>query len=222
MRHEIIQVATEKFLENGYSRTTFKSIGDELTTSTGHITYFFPTKDHLLAVLTDLLCRFQWKMVEKEADDGLSSVMAICLELTAMAVMCEEDAVAKEFYLSCYTSPLCIDIIRRSDTARAKEVFRDFCPDWTDEQFTEAGILVSGIEYATLMTTGDPVSLETRIAGALDNILGIYGVPKDTRSLKINRVLSMDYRQIGRRMLDDFRRYVEDANEQALNDLLRQ
>ena len=91
-----------------------------------------------------------------------------------MAAVCEKDPIAKEFYLSTYSSPLCLDIIRRNDAERNKKVFKDYCPEWSDEQFAEAEVLVSGIEYATLMTAGDPVSLETRISGALNNILSIW------------------------------------------------
>ena len=219
---EIIQTATRMFLENGYSTTSIKAIANALDMSTGHLTFYFPTKEHLLAELVDMLCNFQWKMIEEEANDGLSSIMAICLELTAMAAICDTNAAAKDFYLSTYSSPMCLEIIRKNDTARAKEVFAQHCPDWTDEQFAEAEVLVSGIEYATLMTVGDPVSLETRIAGALNGILQIYNLPEETRRMKIRRVLAMDYRAIAERMLAELKQFVIDTNEQALAALYRE
>ena len=218
---KIIRVGTKQFLEQGYSATTAKSVASVLNISPGNLTFHFPSKEHLLAELTDLLCRFQWELMKKEAEDGVSSVMAACLELTAMAAACEEDEIAKDFYLSAYTGPLCMAIIRKNDAARAKTVFASFCSDWTDEQFDEAEILVSGIEYATLMTAGADVPLETRISGALNQILSIYGVPEETRKAKIGRVLRMDYRTIGRRTMSEFKQFVEQANEQALLDLLK-
>lgn len=218
---EIIQVASEMFLNTGYSSTTIKELSRKLEMSPGNITFYFPSKEHLLAELVDMLCNFQWKMMETEANDGLSSVMAICLELTAMATVCEDDAVAKDFYLSTYSSPLCLEIIRRNDIRRSKEVFGEYVPDWTDEQFAEAEILVSGIEYATLMTTSDTVCLETRIIGALDNILSIYKVPEEIRKTKVNKVLAMNYRDVGKRVLKEFKKYVEKANKQALLELLK-
>lgn len=210
------------FLEQGYTATSTKQIADELDIALGNLNYHFPTKEHLLAELVDMLCNFQWKMIEEEANDGLSSIMAICLELTAMAAICDTNAAAKDFYLSTYSSPMCLEIIRKNDTARAKEVFAEYCPDWTDEQFAEAEVLVSGIEYATLMTAGDPVSLETRIAGALNSILQIYNLPAETRMLKIRRVLAMDYRAIAELMLAELKQFVIDTNEQALEALYRE
>ncbi|MBR4073494.1 MAG: TetR/AcrR family transcriptional regulator [Clostridia bacterium] len=220
-RLEIVQIASKHFLEKGYTNTSIRALCNELEMSPGNITFHFPSKEHLLAELVDMLCNFQWKMMEKESGDGLSSIMAICLELTAMATMCEDDEIAKDFYLSSYSSPICLEIIRKNDTERARKVFGEYRPDWNDEKFAEAEILVSGIEYATLMTAGEPVSLENRISGALNNILSIFGVPEEIRENEIKKVFAMDYRNIGRRVLKDFKKYVEKANEQAFRDLLK-
>lgn len=218
---EIITEATKQFLEKGYTKTSANAVAKALGMSQGNLTFHYPTKEHLLAILVDMLCEFQWKRMEQEANDGISSVLAICLELTAMASACESDETIKDFFLSAYSSPLSLDIIRKNDAKRAKEVFGSYRPDWTDEQFAEAEILVSGIEYATLMTAGDPVPLETRIAGALNNILGIYGVPEETRQIKLQKVFTMDYITLGKRVLDDFKQYVTVANDEAFQTLIK-
>ena len=218
---EIVQEASRQFLEKGYTATTISAISKELGMSTGNLTFHFPTKEHLLAQLVELLCDFQWKLMEEEADEGYSSIMAICLELTSMVGACEADPVIKDFFLSAYSSPMCLEIIRRNDTARSQKVFASHRPDWTEEQFAEAEILCSGIEYATLMTAGNPVSMETRISGALNNILGIFGIPEEIRKIKIKKVFAMDYKNLGKRVLREFREYVEQANEQAFLDLLK-
>lgn len=218
---EIITEATKQFLEKGYTNTSANAVAKALGMSQGNLTFHYPTKEHLLAILVDMLCEFQWKRMEQEANDGISSVLAICLELTAMASACESDETIKDFFLSAYSSPLSLDIIRKNDAKRAKEVFGSYRPDWTDEQFAEAEILVSGIEYATLMTAGDPVPLETRIAGALNNILGIYGVPEETRQIKLQKVFTMDYITLGKRVLDDFKQYVTVANDEAFQTLIK-
>ena len=219
-RLDIIRCATTVFLEQGYSAASTKKIADELDIGTGNLTYHFPTKEHLLAELVDMLCDFQWKLMEEEANDGISSVLALCLELTSMTSASEDDPVIKDFFLSAYSSPLCLSIIRKNDAARAKEVFRAYRPDWTDEQFAEAEILASGIEYATLMTAGDPVPLKTRITGALNNILGIYGIPDEIRKSKLEKVFSIDYHGLGKRILEEFKQYVAESNDRAFRELL--
>ena len=218
---DIIRCAAELFFEQGYSATSPKHICDALDISTGNLTYYFPTKEHLLAVFVEMLCDFQGELMEMEANEGVSSVLSICLELTAMAAMCEDSVIAKEFYLATYTSPICLEIIRRNDAKRAMQVFKEYCPDWTDEQFAEAETIVSGIEYATLMTTPDSAPLEIRMAGALYCILGVYNIPEEDRKKKIEKVLKMDYRRIGRRVLTEFKNFLDETNEAALEELIR-
>ena len=214
----MVRVANRMFLERGFSNTSVKAIAQELGISTGHITFYYPTKEHLLALLVEKLCDFQWQMMNQTVDEGKTSLMAICLELVAMAAICEENEIAKDFYLSSYTNPMCLEIIRKSDTRRAKEVFAEYCKGWNDESFAEAETLVSGIEYATLMTTHDSASLEIRIAGALNQIMTLYNVPADVRKMKIDKVLAMDYGNIGRRIFTEFTEYIDSENSQLLEE----
>lgn len=219
---EIIAEASKQFLEKGYSNATISAIAKELKMSPGNLTFHYPTKEYLLAELVDILCAYQWELVMQEVKEGFSSTMAICLELTTMASACEDDPIIKDFFLSSYSNPLCLDIIRKNDTKRAKEVFGKYRPEWTDEQFAEAEILVSGIEYATLMTTGDTVSLETRISGALHNILGIYGIPETERNTMVQKVFAMDYKNLCKRILADFKKYVSKTNKETFRKLTNQ
>lgn len=217
---EIICVASRMFLEKGYTATTIKAISNELEMSTGNLTFYFPSKEHLLTELAELLVAFQRHLLARETEDGRSSLMAICLELAAMAAMCEENPVARDFYLSTYISPMALAVIRKSDADRAQQVFGPGLPDWTEENFREAEVLVSGIEYGTLMTTENGPPLEARIAGGLNHIMQIYRIPEQTRKMKISRVLAMDYRGIGSRVFREFLEFVEQNNEQAIEELL--
>ena len=207
---EIIRVASKMFLEKGYSKTTAKSICDVLEISTGNLTFYYPTKEHMLAVFVRMLCDYQWKMMEKEKTEGNGSVMAVCMELTEMIIMCHEDEIVREFFLAAYTSPMTLEIIRENDAGRAKEVFGEFNPEWTDQQFVEAEILVSGIEYASLIPMEEPISLELRIAGAVDAVLKVFNVPEELRQKKIRRMQELDCRKIGKRALKELKKYIED------------
>lgn len=216
---EIIQVACQMVLENGYHKTTIKQIADALQISPGHVMFYFPSKEHLLAELVELLCNFQWKAMQHVVEEGNTSLIAVCLELMAMASMCEDDPIAWDFYIASYTNPIPLDMIRKNDVTRAKLVFGEYCMDWEDSQFQEAEVLVSGIEYATLMTTLTSAPLQIRISGALNAIMQIYRVPEQIRMQKIQRILAMDYHSIGKRILEEFKTYVAQKNEQAIEEL---
>lgn len=219
-KKEIVQVATRLFLEQGFTDTSVKFISDTLDISTGNLTFHYPTKEHLLAVLVEMLCDFQWHTIEVALDEGSSSLMAMCLELPAMAAICEENSVAKDFYLSAYTHPMTLNIIRTNDRKKAEKIFAPYCGDWKGVDFDEAETLVSGIEYATLMTTDYSPELSVRVAGALKGILKIYGVPDDQCEDCINKVLQMDYQSVGRRFMKNFTDYVRSVSEQQLEQYL--
>ena len=127
----------------------------------------------------------------------------------------------RDFFVSAYSHPMTLENIRANDVEKMKRVFGAFCPDWTDEQFIEAEAIVSGIEYATLMTTKHSAPLPTRIKGALNAIMKIFNVPEELRSAKMQKVLAMDYAAIGRRVFADFKQYVSQTNEKAIEDLLK-
>ena len=212
-RMDIIRAATGMFLEKGYSATSPRAISDALHISTGNLTYHFQTKEHLLAVLVEMLCDFQWQVMQGVVHQGHTSLLAVCLELSAMAAICEEDEIARDFYLSSYSHPLTLEIIRQNDCKRSRLVYGQFCPHWKEEDFIAAEILVSGIEYATLMPAGDTVPLERRITGAINTILTTYHVPETLRKEVIGEVLAGDYRAIGKQFLTGFKSYVEQVND---------
>lgn len=219
-RLDIVRTATKMFLDKGYSATSSREVSRDLKISPGNLTYYFPTKGDMLAILIRMLADFQWETVCRTVNDGETPITALCFELTAMAAMCEENEVARNLYLSAYTEPKTLAIIRRGDAARAREVFREFCADWTEERFAETEIIVSGIEYATMMTLPDGPPLETRIEGAMDAILRLYHVPRERRRMKIERALSLDYRTYGGELFDKFKQYVAEISETRFSEWL--
>ena len=217
-KKEIILTSTRMFLERGYYATSIKAISDELGISTGNLTFHFPTKEDLLSVLVRMLYTFHWDTTEHAAGTDRISLEAVCLELPMMAAVCEENPVARDFYLNAYMHTKTLQIIQTNDVARAAQVYSPWCPDFTPQDYALAQILVSGIEYATLMTTPDTPSLEQRLPSALSGILAIYRIPAEKRKAVVSTVLSTDYRKMGRSLLENFIAYTRDLSEDALEE----
>lgn len=214
---EIVQVATELFLENGYTNVTISHIADEIGISKGNLTFHFPTKENILAELIKRLSDFQWKKMGTEVAIGHTSLIAYLFEITAMAGSCYENPIAKDLYVSAFTSPLSLRIVREAATKKAKQIFAPYRPDWTDTDYILAGNIVSGIEYAIFTTERQQeIALGRKISGTLNTIMKIYNVPKDVRDISIQKVLEMDYYEMGHRMLNEFYQYVEEVNQKAL------
>lgn len=216
-RLEIIQVALRLFLREGFTNVLVSDITKEIGISKGTFTFHFPTKESLLAELIESLCAFQWQVMDQEVAEGNTSLNAYLFELATMAGSCYENPIAKELYIAAYVHPMTLCIIRENDTIKAKKIFEEYCPDWKDTDFALAENIVSGIEYAMFVTENEiGIALDDKIAGSLDAIMKIYGVPKEVRDRSIHNVLEMDYRRIGQRILRDFSDYVETVNRKAL------
>lgn len=218
---QIIRLAAHLFIEEGYSKTTFNKVAKQLDISPGNITFYFPSKEHLLAVLVDEMFDFQEWLMDYEAREGASSLLSYCLELTSIAAACEEDEVTRDFFASSYSSAMILHMIRENDTEKTKRIFASYRPEWTDEEWRATENIVSGIEFATIMTCEVDTPLPKQIEKALDSILMLYGVPEELRRQKIEKVLAMDYRNIGRRILKGFKEYIDKVNEENLKEARR-
>ena len=217
----IIKAATELFFENGFTKTTPAELCKKADIGTGNLTYYFPTKEHLLAVLVQMMIDYQWAEMENATDEGKSSLLAYCLELTTLTAIGEEIPQMRDFLIAAYSHPMTLDLIRANDVEKIKRVFAEYTEGWSDEKFIETETLISGIEYATIMQTEHTASLEYRIEGALDTIMMMFGVPEELRKTKIAKVLAMDYRAIGKKVCEDFKQYVTEVNETALEEVLK-
>ena len=218
---QIIRLAAKLFIDEGYTNTSFARVAKELDLSTGNITFYFKSKEHLLAVLVDEMFDFQRNLLEQYADEGKTSLLAYCLELTTIAAASEEDNAARDFFISAYSSEMTLGLIRENNTQKTKSIFGEYHPEWTDKQWTAMENIVSGIEYATIMTLEEDVPLPLRIETALNSIMTLYGVPEEMRKIKIEKIFAIDYRALGKHVLREFKVYINKVNEKKLKQAIR-
>ena len=203
-KYEILQCATRLFLEKGYTDTYVTTIAKELQISTGNLTFWFPTKEHILAELVRELFAFQWGAEEQR--ETLSDYL---FELVLIASVCEVNPNIKDLILAVYTHPMSLGIIRESDTERAKRIFGEYCSEWTDADFVLAENVASGIEYSMLVTeNAENVTFEQRVTSALDTVMMLYKVPEDARKKLLKEVMAKDYRSKGSLVFEKFCAFV--------------
>ena len=213
----IIHKGTALYIENGFTATTNMQICKALDISPGQLTFHFPTKEHLLVELIERLCSFQWDVMEHNTDKGENPLLCYCLELTAMAAMCEDNPNAKDLYLAAYTHSMSLEIIRSWDIKKTMRIFSKYRSTWAEADFFKAEMLISGIEFSTLITDcTEDLTLHDKISCALDSILMIYGVPEKERAETISAALSMDYHEIGNSVLKQFIEHLKAETESAL------
>lgn len=213
----IIQLVSKRYVENGFTATDTKVIAKELGISTGNINFHYPTKEHLLTEFVKELCDFQWRMIDILENEDKSPLLALCIEFATMAAAADENSAMRDIYLSAYTHPMPLAVIRENDARKTKLIFAEFCPDWSDEQFEIMENLYSGIEYGTFSALGNAgQSLDLIVATGIDSILRLYNVPEEIRGQKIEKIIAMDYRSLARSILTDFKDYITAVNWQAV------
>ena len=200
-RYEILQCATKLFLEKGYTDTYVTAIAKSLQISTGNLTFWFPTKEHILAELVRELFSFQWGTEENEPD----LLLAYLFELVLIAAVCEENPKVKDLILAVYTHPMSLAIVREYDTKRAQKIFRAYCEGWTPTDYVLAENVASGIERAMLVTENtEGVTFEQRVTSTLDAIMKLYDMPADARKRLLSEVMATDYRSKGNHVFEEF------------------
>lgn len=220
---EIKQVGLHLFMEKGFTNVAVSEISKAIGISKGNFTFHYATKEHLLTELIKDLCEFQWLVMERELEEENNPLLAYLFELTTMAGSCYNNSVAKDLYISAYTHPMSLRTIRENDTEKAQRIFTEYCPDWKEKDFALSENIVSGIEYAMFLTVHEEdITLDEKIAATLDAIMKIYNVPQDVREESIKKVLAMDYKKIGQRILEEFHDYVEMVNQQELEEAVLQ
>lgn len=220
-RIEIMQVGTRMFLEKGFTETSVQAISEELEISKGNFTFHFPTKEHLLLELTKYLVKFHTREINIAKSEGLNNLLAYCWEVTAQIAMCEEHPQAKDFYRAIYAHPSTLSYIKNWTAAKNEALLSDKVPDWTTERFQLVENVASHIEMSALTEPcSEAYPLEDKITLTVDSLLKLYEIPKNERQEAIARILTIDYRGIGKKMFSEFIDYVERLNQQALDDAL--
>ena len=206
----ILHCAMKLFLEKGYSDAYITTIAKQLNISTGNLTFHFPTKEHLLAEIVKELFLFQGEGSIYGNTPDENSVITYFAELMVIAAVCEENPMVKDLVTAAYTHSMSLEVIRINDCQKAVKRFGVYCDGWTSEDYAKAESIVSGIEYAMLMTENTQnISLEQRVSTALNAIMNIFQVPEEEGQEFVKTVLDMDYRNIGRNIFGKFCNYVE-------------
>lgn len=219
---EIMQVAMKMFLEKGFTNTSAKAISNELNISTGNLTFYYPTKEHILLELVKEITEFHTKCinkVSKEHDD----LFSYCWEIAAQIMLCEENEQAKDLYLAIYSYPMTLHYVKDWTAEKNKKILGERLSDWTLERFRRVENVTCCIERSALTEPcTENYTIEDKIRLILTCLLKIYDISFEEREKVINEILKTDYHKMGHDLLKQLTKYVEKQNKQALNEAINE
>ncbi len=220
---EIMQIAMRMFLEKGFTNTSAKAISNELNISTGNLTFYYPTKEHILLELTKEITQFHTKSIEKVLKNEKNDLYSYCWEVTAQIVLCEGNEQVKDIYLAIYSHPLTLQYIKDWTAEKNQRILGERLKDWTYERFRRVENVTSCIERSALTEDcTDVYTIEDKIRLILTCLLKIYDIGYEEREKVIGEILELDYRKTGHELLKQLTKYVEKHTEQAIEEAINE
>lgn len=201
----IIGAATKLFLENGYTKTTFRMIEQLSGVKVGNITYYFHSKEELLIVLIEELMDFHADIIDDVFDTEKNKLLAYVMEIATQIALCENNSSALDLYYSAYTLPQSYEVIKSWAAEKNYNLFHERLPRWNEHDFKALEEVTTGIELAALKSVCNRnFTLDKKISVFLDSLLMLYHVSEEERKQLIEKVLAFDYEQIAINMFERF------------------
>ena len=208
----IIRSAVKLFLENGYTKTTFKMIESDSGVKVGNITYYFHSKEDLFKVLVEELIESHISVIDDIYNNVKDNVLAFAVEIAAQIALCENDRNAWDLYYSAYSLPHTFEHIKQWAAEKNYNLFKDILPGWSEHDFRNIEVVTSGIEFAALKTFCDrSFTLDKKVSIILDSIMMLYEIPKEKRRKVIDKILAMEYEKIATQMFNKFVKRLDTA-----------
>ena len=214
---EIVQVGVQLMLEKGYAGTTIKEISEILNISKGNITFYFPTKEHLMLEFTKEIFDFHTRCIERVLQQGYTKLMAYCWEIVAQIALCEDYETMKDIYLSLYSHSSTLEYVKDWVADKNYKLLKDVKPDWTVEKYRMVENVASCIERSALTEPcTENYTFRMKVELILDSLLKLYDVAEEKRNEVIDQILHIDYRAIGKSLHQEFIDYTKRINTAAL------
>lgn len=211
------------FMEKGFTNTSAKAISNELNISTGNLTFYFPTKEHILLELTKEITQFHIKCIDGVTKNDCDDLFAYCWEITAQITLCEENENMKDVYLSIYSHPSTLQYVKDWTAEKNHRILGERLSDWTLERFRRVENVACCIERSALTEPcTENYTLEDKIRLILTCLLKIYDISQQDREAVINKILETDYRKTGHSLYRQLAQYIEKHNQQILEDAIKE
>ena len=201
----VIRSAIKLFLENGYTKTTFKMIEQDSGVKVGNITYYFHSKEELLKVLIEELMDFHATMLEDIRQTDGDNLFAYAMEITAQIALCETNQSVWDLYYSAYNLPQTYEVIKAWAAEKNYTLFHERLPGWTEHDFKYTEEVASGIELAALKSFCDRnFTLDKKISIFLNSLMMLYNVSEEEIKKVIEKVLALDCAKTGQELFENF------------------
>lgn len=210
-KSRILHLVAEKFLAQGYHKTTLRDIAAEGEISYSSLVNIFGSKEGILAELVAYVLEGQFLATErllrgKTEDKILFYVTETVLQL----YMAESHEHIREMYAVSYSLPETSHIIYDTITRKLEYIFSEHLPDLTTKDFYCLELASGGIMRSFLTVPCDMFfTMDMKVRAFLQTTFRVYLVPEDKIEEAIAFVSQFDFKSIAQQVIDHMLAYLE-------------
>ncbi len=204
LKQRILNVAAKKFLQDGYTNTTIRTIVTECGISTGSFNNLFQTKEDLLCELVAFVLGQQFsvtdRLLEGKTEDKLLFYAA---ETTLQLHIVEMNENLRDVYSAAYSLPKPSAMIQQMVTGKWEQIFKEHLPHLETKDFYKLEIATGGIMRGFMTIPCDMwFTMDQKVESFLECSFKMYDVPAEKIRQTIAFVRQFDFETLARKTID--------------------
>lgn len=198
----ILRESVKIFLEQGYNKARVTEIIKKSGCSISSFQLAFGTKDGILRTLAEIMFSNQFEIARGSAEQKVNPVFVYAAETAIQLTIAELNENIREVYVAAYSNDAAAEYIYKSTSKELEQIFSPYNPNCEESDFYEFDIGSAGIMRGFMSRKCDQYfTLEKKIKKFLTMTLRAYNVPKTEIDETIEFVLSLDIREMSKKIL---------------------
>ncbi len=211
LKARILNAAAKKFVTQGYTNTTIKSITSELGISTGSFNNIFQTKEDVLCELVAFVLDRQFsatsKLLEGKTEEKLFFYAA---ETVLQLHIVEFNENLRDVYSAAYSLPKPSAMIQHTITGKWEHIFKEHLPSLETKDFYKLEIATGGIMRGFMTIPCDMwFTMDQKVESFLECTFRLYSVPDEKIREAIKFVSQFDFEKIARETIAGILQFLD-------------
>jgi AcrR family transcriptional regulator len=210
-KSKILHLVAEKFLVQGYHKTTLRNIAAEGDISYSSLVNIFGSKEGILAELVAYVLEGQFaateQLVRGKTED---KILFYAAETVLQLYMAESHEHIREMYAVSYSLSETSSIIYETITQKLEHIFSEHLPELTTKDFYCLELASGGIMRSFMTVPCDMFfTMDMKVRAFLQTTFRVYLVPEEKIEEAIRFVSQFDFKSIAQDVIDHMLGYLE-------------
>ena len=201
---KVLHGAAVLFLENGYSKTTFKKLSEYTGFDMNTVARAYENKESILCELVKFVLDSQFKTAEDlirgKTDD---KILYYAAETALQLYMAESHEHIRELYAMAYSLPATTEYIQNTIADKLELIFKEQNPAFEARDFYELELASGGIMRSFMLAPCDRYfTMERKVKRFLETVLKIFNVPQKKIDEAVEFVSLFDYKSVAANIIN--------------------